>query len=78
MTSGGVWLIDAHTFQIAGFIATGAGAHGLYVSRDSRDLYVSNRDEGSVSVISFGQRKVIDKWMLPGGGSREITVSAQR
>ena len=52
MMAGGVWLIDAHTFKRIGFIPTGAGAHGLYVSRDSRDLYVSDRDEGAVSVIS--------------------------
>jgi YVTN family beta-propeller protein len=72
MMSGGVWLIDAHTFRKIGFIATGAGAHGLYASRDSRDLYVSNREEGSVSVISFATRRVIDKWTLPGGGSPDM------
>ena len=72
MMSGGVWLIDARTFRKIGFIATGAGAHGLYASRDSRDLYVSNRDEGSVSVISFASRRVIDKWTLPGGGSPDM------
>ena len=72
MMSGGVWLIDARTFRKIGFIATGAGAHGLYASRDSRDLYVSNRDEGSVSVISFANRRVVDKWALPGGGSPDM------
>jgi YVTN family beta-propeller protein len=72
MMSGGVWLIDAHTFRKIGFIATGAGAHGLYASRDSRDLYVSNREEGSVSVISFADRRVIEKWTLPGGGSPDM------
>ena len=36
MMAGGVWLIDAHSFQRVGFIPTGAGAHGLYASRDSR------------------------------------------
>ncbi len=72
MISGGVWLIDAHTFRRIGFVATGAGAHGLYASRDSRYLYVSNRDEGSVSVISFAKRKVVDKWSLPGGGSPDM------
>jgi YVTN family beta-propeller protein len=72
MMAGGVWLIDAHTFKRVGFIPTGAGAHGLYASRDSRDLYVSNRDEGSVSVISFARRKVIHKWVIPGGGSPDM------
>jgi YVTN family beta-propeller protein len=72
MMSGGVWLIDAHSFKRIGFIPTGAGAHGLYASRDSRYLYVSNRDEGSVSVISFAKRKVVRKWWLPGGGSPDM------
>jgi DNA-binding beta-propeller fold protein YncE len=72
MIANGVWVIDAHTFKRIGFIPTGAGAHGLYVSRDSRDLYVSDRDEGSVSVISFAKRKVIHKWVIPGGGSPDM------
>ena len=72
MMSGGVWLIDAQHFRKVGFIPTGAGAHGLYASRDSRDLYVSNRNEGSVSVISFAERKVVHKWRLPGGGSPDM------
>jgi YVTN family beta-propeller protein len=72
MMSGGTWVIDARSFQKLGFIPTGVGAHGLYASRDSRLLYVSNRDEGSVSVISFAKRKVVDKWWLPGGGSPDM------
>src|SRR5204863_6086132 len=72
MASNGVWLIDAHSFRKVGFVPTGAGAHGLYASRDSRYLYVSNRGEGSVSVISFAKRKVVRKWRLPGGGSPDM------
>ncbi len=72
MMSGGVWLIDSRTFRRIGFIPTGAGAHGLYASRDSRFLYVSNRDEGSISVISFAKRSVVHKWRLPGGGSPDM------
>ena len=55
-----------------GFIRTGAGAHGLYPSRDARCLYVTNRSEGSISVISFRTRKVVAKWPLPGGGSPDM------
>ena len=33
-----------------GFVPTGKGTHGLYASRDSQVLYISNRGEGSVSV----------------------------
>ena len=72
MASNGVWVIDARTMQTVKFIPTGVGAHGLYVSRDSRYLYVSNRGEGSVSVISFATRGVAHKWRIPGGGSPDM------
>jgi YVTN family beta-propeller protein len=72
MARGGVWIVDADRMRKVGFIPTGAGAHGLYVSRDSRYLYVSNRMEGSVSVISFATRKVVHKWRIPGGGSPDM------
>jgi len=72
MDAGGVHLIDGDRFSEIGFIATGRGAHGLYVSRDSSVLYVSNRGEGSVSLIDFAARKEIRKWRLPGGGSPDM------
>jgi YVTN family beta-propeller protein len=72
MASNGVWVIDAKTLRTVKFIPTGMGAHGLYVSRDSRYLYVSNRMEGSVSVISFATRNVAHKWRIPGGGSPDM------
>jgi YVTN family beta-propeller protein len=72
MAAGGVWLVNARTFKKAGFLPTGAGAHGLYASRDSRFLYVSNRDAGTVSLVSFGRRKVVDTWQLPLGASPDM------
>lgn len=72
MHAGGVHLVDGERLTQIGFIPTGKGAHGLYVSRDSRVLYVSNRGEGSVSVIDFGSRKEVAKWRLPGGGSPDM------
>ena len=47
-------------------------AHGLYPSRDSRDLYVSNRGDGTISVISFRTRRVVRTWRIPGGGSPDM------
>jgi YVTN family beta-propeller protein len=77
MTSNGVWLIDGRRFRVIGFRATGRGAHGLYPSRDARYLYVTNRGEGSVSLISFRSRRVVAKWRIPGGGSPDMgNVSA--
>src|SRR5260370_138035 len=72
MHAGGVHLVDGDAFRQIGFIPTGKGAHGLYVSRDSRFLYVSNRGEGSVSLVDFVTRSVTDKWRLPGGGSPDM------
>ncbi|MCA2222464.1 YncE family protein [Nonomuraea aurantiaca] len=72
MMAGGVWIINATTFRRVGFLRTGAGAHGLYVSRDSRRLYVSNRGEGTVSVVSFATREVVERWRIPGGGSPDM------
>lgn len=72
MRAHGVYLIDGESFSVMDFIPTGKGAHGLNVSRDSRLLYVSNRGEGSISVIDFAARKVIDKWRFPGGGSPDM------
>jgi YVTN family beta-propeller protein len=68
----GVWLIDAATFRAAGFLATGPDAHGLYPSRDARDLYVTNRGNGSVTVISFAAKKIVTTWWIPGGGSPDM------
>jgi len=77
MNSNGVWMIDGDSFKNIGFIPTGKGAHGEYVSRDSKYLYVTNRDEGSISLIDLATRKVATKWVLPGGGSPDMgNVSA--
>jgi DNA-binding beta-propeller fold protein YncE len=76
MRANGVWEIDAHSFRVTHFLATGAGAHGLYPSRDGKLLYVTNRAEGSVSVISFRSRKPVTKWRIPGGSPDMGGVSA--
>ncbi len=76
MLKNGVHLIDGDKFVSIGFIPTGRGAHGLYPSRDSKLLYCSNRDEGTISVISFAERKVVQKWSIPGGSPDMGNVSA--
>jgi DNA-binding beta-propeller fold protein YncE len=72
MASGGVWLIDALRLRVLRFQPTGRGAHGLYPSRDSRLLYVSNRDAGTITLISFRTRRPVRTWRLPGGGSPDM------
>ena len=72
LAAGGVWEINPVHLKVIGFIHTGSGAHGLVVGRNGKVLYVANRNEGSVSVISFKSRKVIHKWHIPGGGSPDM------
>jgi len=83
----GVHVVDGETLKQIGFIPTGIGAHGLYPSRDGKQLYVANRGtnlirgkpggKGSVSVIDFATRKVSATWPIPGGGSPDMgNVSA--
>jgi DNA-binding beta-propeller fold protein YncE len=72
MASGGVWLIDARRMRRIRLQPTGRGAHGLYPSRDSRVLYVSNRDAGTVSLVSFRTRRPFRTWHLPSGASPDM------
>ncbi|WP_425148589.1 hypothetical protein [Deinococcus sp.] len=79
MMRGGVYVIDGNgpTPIKLGFIPTGKGTHGLYPSRDATRLFISNRGEGSVSVLDFKTRKLTAKWTIPGGGSPDMgSVSA--
>lgn len=70
--NGGIWEIDPHTFKVIGFTKTGAGAHGLYPSRNAKFLYISNREAGSVSVLSFATNKVVKTWVLPQPASPDM------
>ncbi|MHC3474151.1 YVTN family beta-propeller repeat protein [Streptomyces sp. 7R007] len=72
MMADGMWVLDGDTFAKPSFLPTGKGCHGLYVSRDSREMYVSNRGEGTVSVFDFARNKVTRKWHLPDGGSPDM------
>ena len=72
MASNGVWQVDGERFKVVDFLPTGEGAHGLYPSRDGARMYVSNRDEGTISVVDFETREVVDEWAIPGGGSPDM------
>jgi YVTN family beta-propeller protein len=72
MVADGLWTVDGPTFKVTGFIPTGRGAHGLYVSRDSTTMYVSNRGEGTITLFDFATRKARGKWKIPGGGSPDM------
>ena len=65
MMRGGVWVIDARRLRVLRLHPTGAGAHGLYPSRDARDLYVTNRATGTISRRSTSR----PRGSSPRGGS---------
>jgi DNA-binding beta-propeller fold protein YncE len=82
MEADGVHLLDGDTFKEIGFIVTGVAAHGLYPSRDAKQLYVANRGShsvhgkrngpGSVSVIDLATNTMVKNWPIPGGGSPDM------
>ena len=74
MMSNGVWVyrLGPHGPVLVHLLHTGAGAHGLYVSRDATELFVSNRGAGSISVVDFATGKVRVTWHIPGGGSPDM------
>lgn len=87
MEADGLHVVDAAAMTEIGFIATGVGAHGIYPSRDGKQLYVANRGthrihgkklgKGGVSVVDFATDKVVTQWPIPGGGSPDMgNVSA--
>jgi DNA-binding beta-propeller fold protein YncE len=76
MHANGVWEIDARSYRVLHFLPTGAGAHGLFVSRDAKLLYVTNRTAGTVSVIDFASRRIVATWQIPGGSPDMGGVSA--
>ncbi len=72
MDANGVHVVDGNAFKQIEFIPTGKGTHGEYFSRDAKYMYVSNRGEGTISLIDLATRKVATKWVIPGGGSPDM------
>ncbi|MFE7706265.1 beta-propeller fold lactonase family protein [Streptomyces sp. NPDC057486] len=72
MIANGMWVLDGKKFTTPKLLPTGKGAHGLYISRDSKVMYVSNRGEGTISVFDFARNKLTKKWRLPNGGSPDM------
>ncbi len=82
MHADGVYVVDGDSFTQTDFIPTGIGTHGLYPSRDGKELYVANRGshstrgaphgKGSIVVLDFATGKVEHIWPIPGGGSPDM------
>lgn len=72
MMANGVYVFDAGATRQVGFVPTGNGAHGIYFSRDGKRMFVTNRGEGSISVLDPANGRTITKWRIPGGGSPDM------
>jgi DNA-binding beta-propeller fold protein YncE len=64
----GLWVLDGAATKVIREIPTGMGAHGLYLDREAKRLFVTNRHEGSVSVLDAYTGAILTKWHIPGGG----------
>jgi YVTN family beta-propeller protein len=87
MGADGLHVIDGDSFKQIGFITTGLGSHGLYPSRDGKQLYIASRGThrvhgkpggpGGVTVMDFATEKIVARWPMPKGGSPDMgNVSA--
>jgi YVTN family beta-propeller protein len=72
MHANGVYVFDGQANARTGFIPTGAGTHGIYFSRDGKLAYISNRGEGTITVLDLATMKESAKWSIPGGGSPDM------
>jgi YVTN family beta-propeller protein len=67
MLRNGIWVIRATNPSIERFIPTGKGAHGIYPDREGKRIFVTNRDQGSISVLDALSLTKIATWKIPGG-----------
>ncbi|MBC7558771.1 MAG: hypothetical protein H7270_05320 [Dermatophilaceae bacterium] len=72
MLRNGIWVVRASTLRVERFIPTGKGAHGIYPDRAGRRIFVSNRDEGSISVLDASSLVITATWRIPGAGSPDM------
>jgi YVTN family beta-propeller protein len=72
MKANGIHVIDGGATKVLGFIPTGKEAHGLYIDRTSTRMFITNRGEGTISVLDLATRTVITRWTIPGGGSPDM------
>ena len=65
-------MMKSNDFGKFTFMKVGAATHGLYVTRDSKFMVITNRGEGSVSLLRFADNKLVAKMKIPGGGSPDM------
>jgi YVTN family beta-propeller protein len=62
-----VSFLDLNSYQIVADVAVGRGAEGFALSPNEKEIWVGNRNDGTLSVIDVAQRKVLAT--LPGGSN---------
>jgi len=68
----GLWVLNGSATKVLRQIPTGKGAHGLYLDREARRLFVTNRHEGSISVLDAYTGAKLGKWKIPGRASPDM------
>ena len=69
---GSLWVIDGAGTRVVREIKTGHGAHGLYLDREARRLFVTNRHAGTISVLDPYTGDITATWRLPPGSSPDM------
>jgi DNA-binding beta-propeller fold protein YncE len=64
---GGLWVIDGAATRVLRFIATGHGAHGIYLDREAKRMFVTNRHAGTISVLDARTGATQTTWPIAGG-----------
>ncbi|MCW3845548.1 YncE family protein [Micromonospora yasonensis] len=72
MHAHGVYVFDAQATRQTGFIPTGRGAHGIYFNRQATLAYITNRDEGTITVLDLTTLKPTTTWRIPGTASPDM------
>ena len=69
---GSLWVLDGAATQVIGEIHTAHGTHGIYLSRDATQMYVTNRHSGTISVLEPNTGALIATWTIPGSASPDM------
>jgi DNA-binding beta-propeller fold protein YncE len=62
-------MLDGAATTARRFISIGRCVRGLYLSREAKRLFVTNRGEGGVSVLNADAAAPVTTWRIPSGGS---------
>ena len=73
MLRNGVWVLDARTLKVQRLPAHRQGRpRHLPRAATATRLFVSNRDDGTITVLDASTLRTLHTWRLPGGGSPDM------